>query len=210
MCRTGWYGSEVSRGLSRPYTSSRKANVCLTWLILWDNIPRLLWDSKRGEEMALPKVHHAHLAHSWVLWFRPRPTCVVTLQQNTRSQSVSAGSFDQLCLDNKMSTSFWILHSNLVLQKASQLWELLLNTSNRVKACGQVLLSVWNGEWWFTLRLLKGWELSSHVSTAGMQGQATLSTNTLVVDWSVWSLSYQHSHHSIALQIAPNHRFFRL
>ena len=39
----------MSRGLSRPYTSSRKANVCLTWLILWDNIPRLLWDSKRGE-----------------------------------------------------------------------------------------------------------------------------------------------------------------
>ena len=102
---------------------------------------------KKGWGDGLAQGAASYLAHSWVLWFRPRPTCVVTLQQNTRSQSVSAGSFDQLCLDNKMSTSFWILHSNLVLQKASQLWELLLNTSNRVKACGQVLLSVWNGEW---------------------------------------------------------------
>ena len=53
--------------------------------------------------------------NSWVSWFR-RGLLVVTLQQNTRSWSVS-GSFDQLDLHNEVFAHFWLFNVNLVLSK---------------------------------------------------------------------------------------------
>ena len=82
---------------------------------------------KKGE-MALPRVG-AQPPHSWLPWFRPG-LLVVSLQRNTRSQSVS-GPFDQLCLDNKISADFLIF--GIVLLKN-------ISDMRLVKAFGQVVI----------------------------------------------------------------------